>query len=145
MQPHALGHQAGAPVRSARRLLLERAAHDLGLDFGRDRTSRPTGAGPILKSRETFVVVPVQPSLHGRQRNADLAGQGPAWQTSGRTQDDPGALLAPLRGRAGSNPSLELLAVPGSQVRLRCPTAGELSTPESRGRRQQSIRPLPSQ
>ena len=115
MQPHALGHQARAPVRPLRRPFLERTAHDLGLDFGRDRTARPTGAGPILKSRETLVVVPVQPSLHGGQRDADRAGQSPARQTVGRTQDDPGALHAPLRGRAGSNPSLELPSVPGSQ------------------------------
>ena len=115
VQPHALGHQPRAPVRPARRPLFERAAHDLGLQFGGDPASWTAGAGPVFESWETLGVISIQPSLHGRQRDADLAGQSPARQTAGRTQDDPGALHAPLRGRAGSNPSLELLAVPGSQ------------------------------
>ena len=104
MDSHALCHQPRAPVCSARGLLLECAAHDLGLELGRDAASRAAGPGPVLESRETLVVIPVQPALHGRQRDADLAGQGPARQTAGRTQDDPGALHAPLRGRAGSKP-----------------------------------------
>ena len=89
--------------------------HDLRLDLRRDPRSGAAGAGPVLQPGETLGLVPVQPPLHGRQRDAELPGDDPARQAIGRAEDDPGALDAPLRGRAGPNPAFELLAVPGSQ------------------------------
>ena len=106
LDPHAPGHQPPAPVRCARGLLLERAAHDLGLECGRDPASPPVGPGPVLKPRETLVLIPVQPALIGWQRDADPAGQGQARQTLGRAEN--GSEPRPMRryGLAwGSEPS----------------------------------------
>ena len=89
------------------------------LDLGRDAASRAVGPGPVFESRETLVVIPVQPALHGRQRDAGPAGQGLTRQSVGRTEDDSGVLHAPLRGRAGSSPTIELLAGPGRIRTLR--------------------------
>ncbi len=109
VEPGRLRHQPRAPVRPPRRLLLQRPAHDLRLDLRRDPRSGAAPPGPVLQSGQTLGLVPVQPALDGRQRDADLQAQGARRQAAGRAEDDPGALSAPLRGRAGPNPALELL------------------------------------
>ena len=115
VEPRRLRHQPRAPVRPPRGILLQRPAHDLRLHLRGDARSRTAPARPVLQSGETLGLVPVQPPLDGRKRDAHLPAQSPGREAIGRAEDDPGALDAPLRGRAGPNPALELLAVPGSQ------------------------------
>ena len=63
VHPGRLRHQARAPVRPPRRLLLQRPAHDLSLHLRRDARSGTPRAGPVLQSRQTVRLIPVQPAL----------------------------------------------------------------------------------
>src|SRR6476620_12227540 len=86
-----LRHVAGAPVRRARRLLLERLDHD-GFDLVVADLARRTASGLVAEAGEAVLGEPLAPRAHGLARDADLGGDRAIVEPVGGEQHDVRAL-----------------------------------------------------
>jgi len=118
-----LRHVAGAPVRRALRLLLERLDHD-GFDLVVADLARRTASGLVAEAVEAVLGKPLAPRAHGLARDADLGGDRAIVEPVGGEQHDLRALRSATRDRAPSNQTVKIGAFRAAErddTRLRCP------------------------